>query len=153
MNLHELIEKGDLCGLRQAAADGADMNASFPESDECLLSAAATKGDAELVQLLLTLGANPHHRETVTPPLVAAAAGGSVECVRLILEAGAEIDVRDEDGATPLMVAATYGHTKVVQELLSRNAETKLKDRFGNSALSSAAIKGHSETCNVLLPA
>jgi ankyrin repeat protein len=35
------------------------------------------------------------------------------------LEAGADINIQDEDGSTALMCAAEHGHTKIVKYLLA----------------------------------
>lgn len=152
MTLHELVEAGDIAALRAANAAGSDVNRSFPDSDECVLTTAVSKGDLEIVRLLLELGADPNVRETVTPPLIAAAASGSRELVTTLLDAGAEVDVRDEDGSTPLMIAAACGHVDIIRELLHRGANPKLKDRFGNSALATAVDKKHVDITELLMP-
>ena len=149
MKIYELIEAGDLAGIRDVAVD-MNLNRSFPDSDECPLSAAASLGDPDIVRLLLEFGADPNYRKTVTPPLAAAASSGSVETLIAIIEAGAQIDVRDEDGSTPLMDAAACGHVDIVKELLERGANPKLKDRYGNTALGYAVEKERYEVCDVL---
>lgn len=152
MSLWELVEAGDHDGLRRAVANGANPNRSFHDSDECLLTIAASKGDAAMVRLLLELGADPNCRESVTPPLVAAAASGLLVSVVALLAAGAEVDVRDEDGSTPLMIAAACGHTDAVNELLQRGANPKLKDESGCTALYYAVDKGHADIQDILMP-
>ena len=62
-----------------------------------------------------------------------AAVSGSLECVRLLLDAGASMMVRTVDldvvsevtapaGSTPLHVAAMTGHVSVLQAMLQVNA-------------------------------
>ena len=152
MNLHELVEHGDAAALKKAIAAGADVNHSFPDSDESLLSAAAYQGNSELVQLLLELGADPNYPKTVTPSLTAAVQSGSMECVQALIQAGAEINVRDEEGSTPLIDASACGQVAIVQELLSNEANPKLKDSDGNSAVFYAADRGHQEVLELLAP-
>ncbi|MDZ4657091.1 MAG: ankyrin repeat domain-containing protein [Bythopirellula sp.] len=152
MNLWELVETGDQTGLRQAIAEGADPNRSFPDSDECLLTIAASRGDSAMVRLLLELRADPNFCQTVTPPLTAAVESGSLTSVKELLKAGAEINVRDEDGGTPLMIAAACGHVDIVKELLQRGANPKLKDESANTALFLATDKNHIEVCELLMP-
>jgi ankyrin repeat protein len=45
---------------------------------------------------------------------------GRVEVVRLLLAAGADVNVQDADGSTALMCAAEHGHTPIVKLLLAQ---------------------------------
>lgn len=45
---------------------------------------------------------------------------GRVEVVRLLLSAGADVNVQDADGSTALMCAAEHGHTTIVKLLLAQ---------------------------------
>jgi ankyrin repeat protein len=51
-------------------------------------------------------------------PLHVACARGNVDCVKLLLNAGADIDNKNEDEQTPLHLAALNGRTKVVELIL-----------------------------------
>lgn len=48
-------------------------------------------------------------------PLMYACAGGHVDAVRVLLEAGANVEDHNENGHTPLMEAASAGHVSVAQ--------------------------------------
>jgi len=43
---------------------------------------------------------------------------GSVECLSVLLDAGADVEARVASGRTPLMLAARAGHLQAVQQLL-----------------------------------
>jgi ankyrin repeat protein len=45
---------------------------------------------------------------------------GRVEVCRLLLAAGASVNVQDADGSTALMCAAEHGHTSIVKLLLAQ---------------------------------
>lgn len=54
---------------------------------------------------------------------------GRLETVRLLLEAGADLNIQDEDGSTGLMCAAEHGHTNIAKVLLSNpDCDTSLTD-------------------------
>jgi ankyrin repeat protein len=62
-----------------------------------------------------------------------------VATASLLLEHGADIESRREDGSTPLIEAADHGGTHVVKLLLDRGANVDTKDNRGNTALIAAA--------------
>ena len=55
--------------------------------------------------------------------------------IRLMLEYGADINVKDEDnGFTPLMIAAKFNDRRLCEFLLARDADKSLKNSSGKSA-------------------
>lgn len=107
-----------------------------------LLHEAAGTGDAKTVGLLLSKRADPNARgyRKVTP-LHSYAEGteSEVECCRLLVLAGANVDARDNFGLTPLMVAARWGKIVPVVCLLALGANPILKSRKGLNARDLAA--------------
>ena len=72
--------------------------------------------------------------------------------VRMLLEAGAPVNVADERGLTPLMMAAN-SRTKsaeVVQMLLDHGADTQAKDGTGRTAADWARIGARGEIASLL---
>ena len=51
-------------------------------------------------------------------PIHIAAEKGNVECVKILLDAGSEIDNKNEDEQTPLHLAAINGRPRVVELIL-----------------------------------
>ena len=80
-----------------------------------------------------------------------AASHGRLDMVRLLVEAGADVNIRDEDGSTALMCSAEHGHAHIVKYLL-QNPETDVlaKDNDGLTALAVAMEAGHRDLVSVL---
>ncbi len=60
------------------------------------------------------------------PPLYDAAQYGYTEVVRLMIEAGADVNIKNYNGVTPLAVAIDYNRIEVIELLLKAGAETEL---------------------------
>jgi ankyrin repeat protein len=58
-----------------------------------------------------------------------------MEKCRALLNAGANVNVRDGNENTPLMGAATYGMLETVDFLIKAKAELNAVDRIGATAL------------------
>ena len=89
------------------------------------------------------------------PPadLWTAIAGGDLATLEETLDAGADIDGREPNGATALIVAAMFGQTDLVRTLIARDAALDARNNDGASALHVAALFAHPECVSMLLAA
>ena len=76
---------------------------------------------------------------------------GVKTAVNLLLEKGAELEVKDERNRTPLWYAARNGHKTVVQQLLEKGAELEAKDERNRTPLWYAVRSGHEAVVQLLL--
>ncbi|ROT35327.1 ankyrin [Sodiomyces alkalinus F11] len=85
--------------------------------------------------------------------LHATSEGGHVEAVKLLLEKGADVNIKDDDyGQTPLSWAAENGHEKVVKLLLGRDeVDVDTQDKLGRTPLSWTAANGHDVVVKMIL--
>ena len=156
---------------------GAKVNANNPK---CYLGsalcAASYSGHEEVVRILLDAGANSNEDNTVEE----AARGGSVAIVQLLLHAGAnfntrssalhgaikhlgilkmlldagvDVDARGRFDSTPLQVAVYYGLDATVRELIAAGADVNACTGQWGSALMTAYTEGHSTIMQMLLHA
>ena len=68
---------------------------------------------------------------------------GHARIVRMLLEAGADVNHSDADGRSSLSVAANRNHVKIVQLLLEKHANVNHRDKGGGTPLIVAAFEGH----------
>lgn len=71
-----------------------------------------------------------------------AAAGGNLEIIRMLLDAGAQINEKDANGNTPLIAAVMFGKLESIKLLIEKGADPNLPDNRGNSALDYAQLLG-----------
>ncbi|KAK9828851.1 hypothetical protein WJX72_002407 [[Myrmecia] bisecta] len=62
-----------------------------------------------------------------------AAAIGNANCVRMLCQAGAEVDLGDKEGYTPLHMASGYFHVSTVQALIEAGADPEVEDSKGRN--------------------
>ena len=70
--------------------------------------------------------------------LLYAAREGHLEVVKLLLAAGASIELGDADGVTPLLMAVLNGQIPVAEYLMERGANVKAMDWYGQTPLFAA---------------
>merc|ERR1719499_1454970 len=83
--------------------------------------------------------------------LMLAVSHGRLDMVDLLLEGGADVNIRDEDGSTALMCAAEHGHMEIVKLLMHHpDINISATDNDGLTALSVAMEAGHRDIGVVL---
>ena len=122
------------------------------------LHLAATRGDAEIVRLLLEARAD---KDAVRPcdeatALHLAAQNGHLEVVQLLMQAGAALDMFTKFGETALQLAIVNGHSSVVQLLLEAGAapgrmafQVGFRDIAGDST--SDGVRWHRSACGCMI--
>jgi hypothetical protein len=120
-----------------------------------------------LVPLLVLWIASGYPREILRPfmqgggatakeasfALVSAAREGEAESVRALLRHGAQVNAKDDSGATALLAAASNGHGETVQLLISAGADVNARNNIGRTALLSAAANRYAEIVRTLMKA
>ncbi|XP_060651773.1 KN motif and ankyrin repeat domain-containing protein 2 isoform X2 [Drosophila nasuta] len=76
--------------------------------------------------------------------LMLAVSHGNGDMVSMLLDAGADINIQDEDGSTALMCAAEHGRVDIVKHLLSQqDCDSLIQDVDGSTAFKIAWQAGH----------
>lgn len=87
-------------------------------------------------------------------PLMIATRANRVEIARLLIEAGADVNAKDNIRDTPFLYAGAEGRDEILTLILA-TGKAKLDDtnRYGGNALIPAAHHGHPSTVKILLEA
>jgi ankyrin repeat protein len=143
---------------RNAALDEAAKELGLTRMADPLDKASARTDGLQIIQLLLSSGADPNRRGASRTPLsLAAGHYGDIELTRLLLDAGAHPDSAgwSLDGrkiyCTAILEAAGKGFTDVVALLCEKGADTKVRDWLDHETPSQVARRrGHPETVRFL---
>ena len=112
----------------------------------------AREGNLKNLEILLQMGVSPDLRDGEGNTSLIIAAPSHIDIIRRLLEAGADVNAKNNYGVTALMQAANWGNIVVIDELLKYGANVDdIEHTSGMSALLFAASTGYSTVINVLL--
>ncbi len=115
---------------------------------------AIEKGRPDLLEELIGMGADVNEMcdaTTEMTPLHSAASLGDSKIIKLLLDAGADVEAQAVY-STPLMYAALSGKTNAVRMLLYAGADVNhVNSHDGQNALHMAAMYGHIDVADILL--
>ena len=136
--LFKAATEGNIKGIKQLIADGADVNAKNRDGTTPLQTA-AIRGHKEFLQLLIANGADVNAKnEDGMTPLHCAAIGTSLnylsrggrygvdhkEIAELLISAGADVNAQDEDGETPVDIAIMSNQPQIADLLRKHGGKT-----------------------------
>jgi len=122
---------------------------------ETALIDAVSAGDADQVAAQLASGAFLEQRDAARrTPLMIATRNDQLAIARRLIEAGADVNAKDNIRDTPFLYAGAEGRDEILKLILA-SGRVKLDDtnRYGGNALIPAAHHGHPETVRLLLEA
>lgn len=130
--LHDAVDWNDIPVARSLVAAGVDINDMSPFT---AVWWAADRGSLEMLEYLISAGADVNLRQKDDEPAICVAAQRrDARFVEQILAAGVSVNEHDKYGETALMRAAGSGRVDVVRLLLLRGAEIDAKDSEGETA-------------------
>ena len=101
------------------------------------LHEAVSRGDVQSVRRQIEAGVDLNVREPSggSSPLITAATFGQTEVAEALIEAGADLDLQNNDGSTALITAAFFARTEIVEALLAAGADKSIRNNAGSTAL------------------
>lgn len=134
-----------------------------PEKHEAMRMAAG-RGRREVVNLLLDQGTEvgpldlsyPFRQqfgesESFATPLHAAANNGHLDVVKLLLERGADPNMKNDVEDTALQLAAFNGQFSIVVQLINEHADLEAYNKFRLTPLHRATVNGHDDVVNYII--
>jgi ankyrin repeat protein len=136
--MEDAIDRGDLAEVRRLVEMGEDVNGINSRYESFLLQAVARNRN-DIVKFLLNMGAqHKHARADSMGPLTFAAYNGNLEIIKLLVDAGFNVNMRDKGGYSALGLAAYRNHPEVARFLLKKGADPYAATITGQTPISIA---------------
>ena len=156
--LHLCARTGKPEAVRVLLANGARVDTIENWRGQTPLMWAAAEGNVDAMKVLIEAGADVNARSTIIAwerqkteeprdkwlppggltPLLFAAREGKLASARVLLDAGADINIVDPDRHTSLILALTNAQLDVAALLIERGADLNMEDKVGQTALYAA---------------
>ncbi|XP_023232253.1 titin homolog [Centruroides sculpturatus] len=158
--LHLAVISGNKVMARFLLRMGADVDAVDNEKHTCVHWATVC-ADVESLEILIDAGAkistsdihgaHPMHYVAQMSGRYNPNRRAALGVLRLLLQHGAQVDCRDQEGRQPLLWAACSGSSDAILSIISAGGSIDAKDNDGLSALHYAASRGHTDCVDVLI--
>lgn len=145
MEIIDATRDGDVAGIHDALARGADINA-VDKHEWTAVMWAAYDGRHDCLTALIAAGADVNRTDNCGRTAVMLAKHDvKQDCLTALIAAGANIDTTDKYGCTLAMRAAVKGHHDVVTILIAAGVDIEQKDNDGRSTLDIIQKNGWSD--------
>jgi len=105
------------------------------------LHEAAIQGNVAVIREHIKAGTDLDEKEPTggSSPLITAIVFGKTEVAKVLIEAGANANFRNNEGSTPLHTAAFFCRIDIVELLLDKGVDKTIKNNYGHTALESVS--------------
>ena len=150
ISIFNASRNNDLIRVQQLYAKGCDLDPQdFRGITPCYLAAA--NGRAEMLEFLLSIGADADGGEYLYAPLHAAVYYGHLEAVQILLAHGANINKEDVTKSTPFYTACMAGNLSFAELLHAHGCNWRQPNSRGRTPLWIAAYFGHYDIVQFLV--
>jgi len=151
---------GSIDSVKALLDHGADVNAKEKWLGQTALMWAVAENHPAVVEMLIAHGADVNARSNVREekiknkwfvanvvsappkggftPLLYAARQNSLEAAKMLVKAGADLNLSDPDGTSPLVMAIVNAHYDLPIYLMEHGADPNIADKIGRTALYAA---------------
>lgn len=133
------------CNSKQGSSDGenkqTEKTQEAPKPPAMDIHAATFMGDMDAIRQHIAAGSDLNLKEPTmgSTPLISASVFGKTEVALALIEAGADVNLQNNEGSTALTTAAFLCRVEIVEALLENGADKELRTNAGSTALESVS--------------
>ncbi|WP_252735640.1 ankyrin repeat domain-containing protein [Zobellia sp. B3R18] len=124
------------CGQQKQKSNDQAIAKTEVSAPDIPLTQAVITGNLEAVKQHIEAGTNLNEKDALSgaTPLISAITFDKTEITAALIDAGADLEIKNNDGSTALHVAAFFGRVELVQILMDAKADKTAKNNYGATA-------------------
>lgn len=150
--IFDAVIQGNLQTIKEFILSGESIDLVDKNTGQSLLHYAVKNNKKEIVLYLLEQDADPDGHSVLCRPLWDACRLNLYDIAQLLLEFGANMNIKDPIGTTVLMRTAFYQHCSVAELLLQYGADSAIQDKFKKTVLEIAQEQNNTQLVALLQP-
>ncbi|MEC7771854.1 MAG: ankyrin repeat domain-containing protein [Bacteroidota bacterium] len=121
------------CGQKKSGFDRVSTAQTEVKAPDMALSAAVVAGNLDAVKQHIAAGTDINEKDALSgsTPLITAITFDKRDIAQALVDADADLTIKNNDGATALHVAAFFGRVEAVQMLMDAGADKSARNNFG----------------------
>lgn len=132
----KLLEENDYIGIKKQIKSGGDLKACNEHEESVLALAIKMRCDEEIIDLLISSGADIHHCDDEGVSMLDfAIASNNYDLANRLIEEGINVNETErKSGFTALMGAVCYNRYEILKLILKKNPDLRARDASGFTA-------------------
>lgn len=127
------------CSERKASAQKSTSSQDKVKAPSVDIHTAVVTGNVEVIKQHIAAGTNMNEKDPFggSSPLISASLFGKTEIAKILIDAGADLNVQNNDGSTALHTAAFFCRPEIVKMLLDKKADKTIRNNYKSTAYES----------------
>ncbi|MBL0181820.1 MAG: ankyrin repeat domain-containing protein [Chitinophagaceae bacterium] len=124
------------CQQRKEPNKNATVSETRVKPPKMDIHTAVMTGNMEALKQHIAAKSNLNEKDPFggSSPLISASLFGKTAMAKLLIEAGADLNFRNNDGSTALHTASFFCRPEIVKMLLDKHADKAIKNKYGQNA-------------------
>ena len=129
------------CNERKKPTQNPAVSETWVKPPKVDIHTAVMTGNMEALKQHIAAGSNLNEKDPLggSSPLISASLFGKTEMAKMLIEAGADLNFRNNDGSTALHTASFFCRPQIVKMLLAKRADKTIKNKYGQTAYESVS--------------
>jgi hypothetical protein len=129
------------CKDRSATAQESSTSQSKVKAPSVDIHTAVLTNNMDVLKQHIAAGSNLNEKDPYggSSPLITAALFDKPEMAKALIDAGADLNLQNNDGSTALITASFFCRPAIVKMLLEKKADKMIKNKYGSTAYDTVA--------------
>lgn len=129
------------CNEKKGPTQNAYVSERRVKPSKINIHTAVLTGNIEALKQDITAGTNLNEKDPLggSSPLISASLFGKTDMAKMLIDAGADVNFKNNDGSTALHTASFFCRPEIVKMLLDKGADKTIRNKYGSTAYESVA--------------